>query len=398
MWSDAAGRRPGQPPDVLTGSMAKPAVPFGGKFRIIDFPLSNCTNSGIDTVGVLTQYRPLELNTYIGSGQPWELDRVNGGVHILPPYQSAAGAVWYKGTANAIYQNIGFVDLYDPEYVLVLSGDHIYKMDYSLMLRRHKRRRALTAPSPSWRSPGRRPAASASWPWTVMIISPSSPRSPRSRKATWPLWASISSPGKSCASTSSMMRLTPAATTTSEKHHPRYAAKRREDVRLPLRGLLEGRGHAGLLWDANMDMLSPGSGLNLLDKKWRIYGRTPTCPPTYIGKTGDVGNSAVAKGCTVLGEVKNAVLSTGTTVAEGASVSYSVVMPGAVIEAGAKVSYAIVGEGCRVGRNAVVGGAPGSVPFEDWGIAVLGVRTSVADGAVIEPKMMLGENGKEVRP
>ena len=152
------------------------------------------------------------------------------------------------------------------------------------------------------------------------------------------------------------------------------------------------------LWDANMDMLSPGSGLNLLDKKWRIYGRTPTCPPTYIGKTGDVGNSAVAKGCTVLGEVKNAVLSTGTTVAEGASVSYSVVMPGAVIEAGAKVSYAIVGEGCRVGRNAVVGGAPGSVPFEDWGIAVLGPRTSVADGAVIEPKMMLGENGKEVRP
>ena len=123
---------------VLTGNMAKPAVPFGGKFRIIDFPLSNCTNSGIDTVGVLTQYRPLELNGYIGNGQPWELDRMHGGVHILPPYQSATGAVWYKGTANAIYQNMGFVDLYDPEYVLVLSGDHIYKMDYSDMLRRHK--------------------------------------------------------------------------------------------------------------------------------------------------------------------------------------------------------------------------------------------------------------------
>ena len=123
---------------VLTGDMAKPAVPFGGKFRIIDFPLSNCTNSGIDTVGVLTQYRPLELNSYIGSGQPWELDRMNGGVHILPPYQSNSGAGWYKGTANAIYQNIGFVDLYDPEYVAVLSGDHIYKMDYSKMLRRHK--------------------------------------------------------------------------------------------------------------------------------------------------------------------------------------------------------------------------------------------------------------------
>ena len=123
---------------VLTGDMAKPAVPFGGKFRIIDFPLSNCANSGIDTVGVLTQYRPLELNSYIGNGQPWELDRLDGGVHILPPYQSATGASWYKGTANAIYQNIGFVDLYDPEYVAVLSGDHIYKMDYAVMLRRHK--------------------------------------------------------------------------------------------------------------------------------------------------------------------------------------------------------------------------------------------------------------------
>ena len=147
-----------------------------------------------------------------------------------------------------------------------------------------------------------------------------------------------------------------------------------------------------------MDMLSPGSGLNLLDKKWRIYGRTPTCPPTYIGPAGDVGNSAVAKGCTVLGEVKNSVLSYGTTVGEGAEVSYAVVMPGAVIEPGAKVSYAIVGEKCRVGRDAVVGGAPGSVDFDKWGIAVLGPGTAVAAGETIEPKMMLGASGKEVRP
>ena len=152
------------------------------------------------------------------------------------------------------------------------------------------------------------------------------------------------------------------------------------------------------LWDANMDMLSPGSGLNLLDKKWRIYGRTPTCPPTYIGPAGDVGNSAIAKGCTVLGEVKNSVLSYGTTVGEGAEVSYSVVMPGAVIEPGAKVSYAIVGEKCRVGRNAVVGGTPGSVDFDKWGIAVLGPGTAVTAGETIEPKMMLGVSGKEVRP
>lgn len=181
---------------VLTGNMAKPAVPFGGKFRIIDFPLSNCTNSGIDTVGVLTQYRPLELNGYIGNGQPWELDRMHGGVHILPPYQSATGAVWYKGTANAIYQNMGFVDLYDPEYVLVLSGDHIYKMDYSDMLRRHKAP-APPAPSPLWRCHGRRPAASASCPWTATTISRSLPKSPRSLRAIWRPWASTSSHGAS---------------------------------------------------------------------------------------------------------------------------------------------------------------------------------------------------------
>jgi len=152
------------------------------------------------------------------------------------------------------------------------------------------------------------------------------------------------------------------------------------------------------LWDANMDMLSPGSGLNLLDEKWRIYGRTPTCPPTYIGPAGDVGNSAVAKGCTILGEVKNTVLSYGSSVGEGAQVSYSVVMPNATIEAGAKVSYAIVGEGCHVGKNAVVGGDPGSVDFDQWGIAVLGPHTTVPDGGVVEPKMMLGASGKEVRP
>jgi len=152
------------------------------------------------------------------------------------------------------------------------------------------------------------------------------------------------------------------------------------------------------LWDANMDMLSPGSGLNLLDKSWPIYSRTPTCPPTFVGPNGDIGNSAVAKGCTILGEVKNTVLSYGSSVEEGAQVSYSVVMPNATIEAGAKVSYAIVGEGCHVGKNAVVGGDPGSVDFDQWGIAVLGPRTTVPDGGVVEPKMMLGANGKEVRP
>ena len=382
---------------VLTGDMAKPAVPFGGKFRIIDFPLSNCINSGIDTVGVLTQYRPLELNSYIGSGQPWELDRMSGGVHILPPYQSATGASWYKGTANAIYQNIGFVDLYDPEYVAVLSGDHIYKMDYSDMLRVHKATGAactISVIEVPWAEASR---------FGIMAVDENDrvtefaekPKEPKSNLASMGIyifsWQKLR-----------QYLIEDEADAASENDFGKNiipAMLSRGEVLTAYRfeGYWKDVGTLDSLWDANMDMLSPGSGLNLLDKKWRIYGRTPTCPPTYIGAQGDAGNSAIAKGCTVLGEVKNSVLSTGTCVDEGAEVSYSVVMPGAVIGKGAKVSYAIIGEGCRIGENAVVGGAPGSVDFDHWGIAVVGPHAQVRDGQVIQPNMMLGEDGKEVR-
>ena len=383
---------------VLTGNMAKPAVPFGGKFRIIDFPLSNCTNSGIDTVGVLTQYRPLELNSYIGNGQPWELDRINGGVHILPPYQSADGAVWYKGTANAIYQNIGFVDLYDPEYVLALSGDHIYKMDYSDMLRRHKEAQAdctISVMEVPWEDASRFGIMNVDGADNITEFE-EKPKNPKSNLASMGIyiftWQKLR-----------QYLIDDEADPRSENDFgkniiPEMLRAGEKLVAYRFEGYWKDVCTLDSLWDANMDMLSPGSGLNLLDKKWRIYGRTPTCPPTYIGPAGDVGNSAIAKGCTVLGEVKNSVLSYGTTVGEGAEVSYSVVMPGAVIEPGAKVSYAIVGEKCRVGRNAVVGGTPGSVDFDKWGIAVLGPGTAVAAGETIEPKMMLGVSGKEVRP
>ena len=280
----------------------------------------------------------------------------------------------------------------------MLSGDHIYKMDYSLMLRRHKATGAdctISVMEVPWEEASRFGIMAVDGDDNITEFA-EKPKEPKSNLAsmgiyifTWKKLRQylIDDETDPRSDNDFGKNIIPAMLRNGE----RMSAYRFE-------GYWKDVGTLDSLWDANMDMLSPGSGLNLLDKKWRIYGRTPTCPPTYIGKTGDVGNSAVAKGCTVLGEVKNAVLSTGTTVAEGASVSYSVVMPGAVIEAGAKVSYAIVGEGCRVGRNAVVGGAPDSVPFEDWGIAVLGPRTSVADGAVIEPKMMLGENGKEVRP
>ncbi len=378
---------------VLTGDMAKPAVPFGGKFRIIDFPLSNCTNSGIDTVGVLTQYRPLELNSYIGNGQPWELDRMDGGVHILPPYQSATGASWYKGTANAIYQNIGFVDLYEPEYVAVLSGDHIYKMDYADMLRRHKEAGAVCTISVMevpWDEASRFGLMSVDEEDKITEFK-EKPKNPTSNLAsmgiyifTWQklreyLIADENDPDS--------------GNDFGHNIIPKMLDAGEKMVAYRFEGYWKDVGTLDSLWDANMDMLSPGSGLNLLDKKWPIYGRTPSCPPTYVGAQSDVGNSAIAKGCTLLGEVKNSVLSYGTSVGEGASVAYSVVMPGTVIEDGAKVSYAIIGENCRIGKNAVVGGAPEDAADPDeWGIAVLGPNTTVKAGEIVPAKTLLDKN------
>ena len=382
---------------VLTENMAKPAVPFGGKFRIIDFPLSNCANAGIDTVGVLTQYRPLELNRYIGNGQPWDLDRSDGGVHILPPYQSAKGATWFKGTANAIYQNIGFVDMYDPDYVLILSGDHIYKMDYAAMLAHHKRVHAdctIAVMEVPWDEASRFGIMNVDGEDTITEFE-EKPKQPRSNLASMGIYVFswkklraylIADENDADSSNDFGKNIIPAMLNAGEK----MSAYRFE-------GYWKDVGTLDSLWDANMDMLSPGSGLNLLDKKWRIYGRTPTCPPTYIGAQGDVGNSAIAKGCTVLGEVKNSVLSTGTCVDEGAEVSYSVVMPGAVIEDGARVSYAIVGEGCRVGGKARVGAPPEETGDPAaWGIAVLGPHNHVAEREEVPPKTMLDStHGKE---
>ena len=383
---------------VLTGAMAKPAVPFGGKFRIIDFPLSNCTNSGIDTVGVLIQYKPSLLNRYLGTGAAWDLDAAWGGVHILPPYATQTGGEWYEGTADAIYHNIDFLDGYDPEYVIILSGDHLYQMDYNLMLDFHKLMGAdltVAVKTVPWEEASRFGIMSVDGQDRITEFA-EKPREPKSNLASMGIYIFTWSKLKAYLAADEAdpnsdndfgKNIIPAMLSAGET----MAAYRFE-------GYWKDVGTLDSLWDANMDMLSPGSGLNLLDKKWPIYGRTPNCPPTFVGPEGDIGNSAVAKGCTILGEVKNTVLSYGSSVAEGAQVSYSVVMPNAVIEAGARVSYAIVGEGCHVGKNAVVGGTPGSVDFDRWGIAVLGPHTAVPDGGVVEPKMMLGANGKEVRP
>ena len=382
---------------VLTGDMAKPAVPFGGKFRIIDFPLSNCTNSGIDTVGVLTQYRPLELNSYIGNGQPWELDRMSGGVHILPPYQSATGASWYKGTANAIYQNIGFVDMYDPEYVVVLSGDHIYKMDYSDMLRRHKEAEAdctIAVMEVPWDEASRFGIMNVDGSDTIVEFE-EKPKQPKSNLASMGIY--IFSWQKMRAYLIADENDENSSNDFGKNIIPNMLAAGEKMVAYRFDGYWKDVGTLDSLWDANMDMLSPASGLNLLDKDWPIYGRTPSCPPAFVGEKSDVGNSAIAKGCVIEGEVKNSVLSVGVTVKESAQVSYSVLMPGAVVEEGAVVQYAILGENTVVAKGAKVGAAPETA--EDpaaWGIAVLGPNTKLAENEIVPAKTMLDKTHQGV--
>ncbi len=379
---------------VLTENMAKPAVPFGGKFRIIDFPLSNCANAGIDTVGVLTQYRPLELNSYIGSGQPWDLDRDDGGVHILPPYQSATGASWYKGTANAIYQNIGFVDMYDPDYVVVLSGDHIYKMDYADMVATHKRSGAactISVMEVPWSEASRFGIMSVDEQGVITEFA-EKPKEPKSNLASMGIYVF----------TWSKMREYLIADENDQKSDndfgknviPAMLGSGEKMVAYRFAGYWKDVGTLDSLWDANMDMLATGSGLNLLERDWPIYGRSTSAPPAFLGKSSHVEHSVVTRGCVVGGRAENSVLSENSVVEEGASVEYSILMPGAVVRKGAKVAYAIIGENAEIGADAVVGAAPDG--SEGWGVTVVGPETRLPDGSKLAAKHMIDKHMKEV--
>ena len=379
---------------VLTGDMAKPAVPFGGKFRIIDFPLSNCANSGIDTVGVLTQYRPLELNSYIGNGQPWELDRLDGGVHILPPYQSATGASWYKGTANAIYQNIGFVDLYDPEYVAVLSGDHIYKMDYAVMLRRHKETEAactIAVMEVPWAEASRFGIMSVDGEDRITEFA-EKPKEPKSNLASMGIYIFTWSKLREYLMAD---EADPASENDFGKNIiPAMLAAGERMTAWRFDGYWKDVGTLVSLWDANMDMLAVDSGVQLFDPTWPIYARTPTKPPHFMGSKAVVSHSMVTGGCEVYGEVENSVLFHSVRVEEGAQVKYSILMPGAVVKAGAVVEYAIVAENAVIGEGARVGAPPEDDKPEEWGIAVVAEGIKVGDGARIPAKSMVTRNVK----
>ena len=340
---------------ILTKDVAKPAVPYGGKYRIIDFPLSNCTNSGIDVVGVLTQYRPLELNAYIGSGSPWDLDLSNGGVYVLPPYQTGKTGEWYKGTANAIYQNIPFIAQWDPEYVLVLSGDHIYKMDYNAMLREHIKNGAdltIAVREVPWEEAPRFGILNTDENNRITEFE-EKPAQPKSNKASMGVyifsWSKMRKyleldEANPNSDNDFGKNIIPAMLEAGENLYTYTFDGYWKDV-----GTIES------LWEANMDLLSPNSELDLNDPTWKIYTEDATSLPQYICDTAVINTAFITQGCVVEGEITNSVLFTGVKVGPGAKIIDSVLMPGVVVEAGAVVQRALVADGVVIGTNARVG-------------------------------------------
>ncbi len=364
---------------ALTSKIAKPAVPFGGKYRIIDFPLSNCVNSGIDTVGVLTQYQPLVLNDYIGNGQPWDLDRTYGGVHILSPYQAKHGSEWYKGTANAIYQNLPFIQRYNPEYVLILSGDHIYKMNYDKMLAFHKKNGADVTVATI-----RVPMSEASRFGIVNTgkngkieqfeEKPANPKSDLASMGIYiftaeKLYKYLEKDDQNPSSSNDFGKnILPDMLASGEKMYAYVFSGYWKDV-----------GTIDSLYDANMDLLGEKPVFDIADYNWRIHSRNPVAPPHYIGPDGVVTRSIVALGCEVDGTVKNSVLSSNVKVEEGAVIEGSVVFSGCTIARGAHIVNAIIDENVVIGENAVVGS--GETPRK---ITVLGRDVHIGMCEVIE--------------
>ena len=373
---------------VLTQKVAKPAVSFGGKYRIIDFPLSNCINSGVDTVGVLTQYQPLRLNTHIGIGIPWDLDRNVGGVTVLPPYERSKGSDWYTGTANAIYQNLEYMESYNPEYVLILSGDHIYKMDYEVMLEYHKANNAdvTIAAMPV-------PMEEASR-FGILITDDANritefeekPANPRSNLASMGIYIFSWKVLKEA-----LIKLKDEPGCDFGKHIIPYCHNDgRRIFAYEYNGYWKDVGTISSLWEANMEVLDPEhSGINLFDENWKIYSRNSGMTGHKIGNKGLVENSMVTDGCRVDGHVKHSILFAGVKVEAGAEVEDAVVMGGSVIQAGAVVKHCIVAENVTIGKKAVVGAMPKD---GEKGVATVGSGVVIGDGAIVGPNAMVNKN------
>lgn len=371
---------------VLTRKIAKPAVPFGGKYRIIDFPLSNCVNSGIEAVGILTQYQPLVLNEYIGNGQPWDLDGMHSGVNCLSPYQAVDGADWYSGTANAIFQNINYIDRYDPEYVVVLSGDHIYKMDYNKMLEYHKEKNAactIAVIDVPLEEASRFGILNTHADGEIYEFD-EKPEKPKSTHASMGIYIFsykelrkylIEDDENKYSSHDFGKDVLPAMLNAGERMFA-----------YPFEGYWKDVGTIDSLWEANMDLLDPNVTLDLKD----IYSRNPMMPPHFVSNDAVIQNSLVADGCNVYGNLEFSILFSGVTIGKGATINSSIIMPGAVIEEGATVQFAIIAENTVVRKNAVVGAKPEDCANrDDWGIAVVGENSVIDEGAVVKPKEMI---------
>ena len=378
---------------ALTQRLAKPAVPFGGKYRIIDFPLSNCVNSGIDTVGILTQYQPMVLNEYIGNGQPWDLDRLIGGVHVLPPYQKASGSDWYKGTANAIYQNIPFIERYNPKYVIILSGDQICKQDYSDFLRFHKEKGAefsVAVMEVPWEEASR---------FGLMVTDENDkitafqekPKEPKSNLASMGIYIFNWDVLKK-------YLIEDEADPESENDFgknviPSLLRVGRDMYAYHFSGYWKDVGTISSLWEANMEVLDPEhSGIDLFEDDWKIYSRNSGKTGHRILDTGVVENSMVTDGCRIAGHVKHSILFSGVSVEEGAEIEDAVVMGGTVIKKGASVKHCIVAEKVKESENAVVG----EMPKDGAGsVATIGSGVYIGDGAKVGPAAMIDQNVKD---
>lgn len=381
---------------VLTKNQAKPAVPFGGKYRIIDFPLSNCVNSGIEAVGVLTQYQPLELNEYIGSGQPWDLDSMHAGVHVLPPYQKNKKSDWYQGTANAIFQNIRFIERYNPEYVVILSGDHIYKMDYSEMIAYHKEKKAdctIAVYDVPLAEASRFGILNTNKDGSIYEFD-EKPKKPKSTNASMGIYvfswkklkAYLEADDKTPKSQHDFGKnVLPAMLDAGEKMFAYRFSGYWKDV-----------GTIDSLWESNMDWLDKNVAQDLINDANKIYSRSKVLPPHYISAGATVQNSIIAEGCNVYGKVDFSVISSDVYISAGAIVTDSIIMPGAVIEENAVVQYAIIGEDAVIGKNSVVGTRPEEMEDKDnWGIAVVGPNYKLAPESTVAPQAMLDAEEEE---
>lgn len=345
----------------LTKRIAKPAVPFGGKYRIIDFPLSNCHNSGIDTVGVLTQYQPLALHSYIGIGSPWDLDRRDGGVFLLPPYAREKGAEWYTGTADAIYQNLNFIDMMNPNYVLVLSGDHIYNMDYSLMLKHHKANKAevtISVTEVPWHEASRFGIMSVGETGKITEFV-EKPKEPQSNLASMGIYIFNWRLLKKVLEDDNGSNLS--SHDFGKDVIPKLLAEGHRLLAYDYKGYWKDVGTVESFWEANMDLLNEEPELDLYDPNWRVYSVNATRPPHYIGANAKVSQSLISEGCSILGTVEHSVIFPGVHIAEGACVKDSIVMAYVNIGAEAQVDRAIIGRKSVVEAGAVIG----SVNFKE---------------------------------